>query len=236
MSTDLLRVDGLNTYYEQSHILQGVSLSVPEGRVVALLGRNGAGKTTTLKSIMGIVAPRSGQVLFAGRDLARQPTHRIARHGIAYVPEDRGIFPSLSVQEHLTLARPHRDAATMRTLDEVYALFPRLRERASVGGARLSGGEQQMLSIARALALNPRLLILDEPAEGLAPVVVQQILEALIELKNRGMTMLVVEQNYPFACALSDELYVLGKGRIRWQGTTDELESNPEMKHTWIGI
>ncbi len=233
----LLGVDGIDTYYGESHALQGVSLEVPAGTVVGLLGRNGAGKTTTLKSVMGIEPPRRGSIVFAGRELSRLAPYRIARHGIGYVPEERGIFPSLSVEENLTLARPFGQVTGERwDLARIYELFPRLRERRANMGNGLSGGEQQMLSIARALMLSPRLLILDEPTEGLAPVVVAEIAGVVEHLKAAGMTMLLVEQSYPFAARLADRLYVLGKGRIRWSGTPAELDAAPEVKHTWIGI
>jgi len=231
-----LLVRDIDTYYEQSHVLQGVSLQIESGTLVGLLGRNGAGKTTTLKSIMGIVPPRAGQVFFDGVDLVNVPPYRVARHGIAYVPEHRGIFASLSVMEHLTLAKPPRGTGSAWTLSTVFDMFPRLYERKDHAGTQLSGGEQQMLSIARALMLNPRLLILDEPAEGLAPVMVREIARSIENLKSNGMTILLVEQNYPFVAALADYLFVLGKGRVRWSGTSEELERNPDVKHTWIGL
>lgn len=231
-----LLVRDIDTYYEQSHVLQGVSLQIDGGTLVGLLGRNGAGKTTTLKSIMGIVPPRAGRIFFDGVDLVNLPTYRVARHGIAYVPEHRGIFASLSVMEHLTLAKPTRGTGSSWTLSTVFDMFPRLYERKDNAGTQLSGGEQQMLSIARALMLNPRLLILDEPAEGLAPVLVREIANAIESMKSNGMTILLVEQNYPFVAALADYLFVLGKGRIRWSGTSEELERNPDVKHTWIGV
>ncbi len=230
----LLRLEGVDTYYERSHVLQGVSLEVGEASVVALLGRNGAGKTTTLKSIMGIVPARRGRIELAGRELGGLPPYRVARQGVAYVPEERAIFPSLTVEENLTLAR--RREGGEWDLERVFTLFPRLRERRRNLGNRLSGGEQQMLSIARALMLDPRLLILDEPTEGLAPVVVAEIAAVIEELERSGITMLLVEQNYPFAARLADRIYVLGKGRIRWTGTPAELEAAPEVKHTWLGI
>ncbi len=236
MSAPLLAVEGINTYYGQSHILQGVSLEVARGTVVGLLGRNGAGKTTTLKTIMGIAPARTGRIEFDGVDLSSKPPYMVARQGIAYVPEDRGIFPSLSVHEHLTLARPSRPDDAAWTMSNIFELFPRLRERLSHRGAQLSGGEQQMLAIARALMLNPRLLILDEPAEGLAPILIEEIALVMEQLKSNGMTMLLVEQNYPFAARLTDRLYVLGKGQVRWSGTSEELDRNAEIKRTWVGI
>ncbi len=236
MSDALLAVSDLDARYGQSHVLQGVALEVREGSVVCLLGRNGAGKTTTLKSIMGIVPAARGRVCFDGRDVTHWPTHLIARAGIAYVPEDRGIFPSLSVQENLSLARPCRRAPSRWTLSRVFDLFPGLRERAAGSGAHLSGGEQQMLAIARALLTNPRLLILDEPSEGLAPVVIREIAAALDQLRAAGLSILLVEQNYPLAMRLSERVYLLGKGRVRFSGTPEVFERDAAMKHTWLGI
>ena len=229
---DLLALDAVDAYYDQSHVLQSLSLAVDSGAVVALLGRNGAGKTTTLKTVMGIVPVRSGRLRFDDSDITGLATHRIARLGIAYVPEDRGIFGSLTVQEHLTLANV-RDGWP---LGRIYEAFPRLAERRDHRGTQLSGGEQQMLSIARALTLAPRLLILDEPTEGLAPVIVEEIATIAERLKAEGLTMLLVEQNYPFAARIADRVYVLGKGRIRWNGAPTDLDADEEVKHTWLGI
>ena len=228
----LLALDAVDAYYDQSHVLQSLSMEVGSGAVVALLGRNGAGKSTTLKTIMGIVPARAGRIRFDAADIMGLATHRIARLGIAYVPEDRGVFASLTVQEHLTLANvPHG-----WPLGRIYEAFPRLAERRDHRGTQLSGGEQQMLSIARALTLAPRLLILDEPTEGLAPVIVEEIAAIAERLKAEGLTMLLVEQNYPFAARIADRVYVLGKGRIRWDGTPAELDADEDVKHTWLGI
>ena len=234
MSDALLHLESINTYYQESHVLQGVTLEVAAGTVVGLLGRNGAGKSTTLKSIMGITPVSSGRIVFAGTDLTRLASYRIARQGVAYVPEERGIFPSLTVAEHLTLVPG--DANGAWNLSRVYDEFSNLAERRDYHGRQLSGGEQQMLSIARALLLNPRLLILDEPTEGLAPIIVEDIARIISQLKTEGMTMLLVEQNYPFAVGLAEQLYVLGKGRIRWQGSAAALEADADIKHTWIGV
>ena len=228
----LLALDMVDAYYDRSHVLQSLSLAVDSGAVVALLGRNGAGKTTTLKTVMGIVPVRAGTLRFDGTDITGLATHRIARLGIAYVPEDRGIFASLTVQEHLTLANV-RDGWP---LGRIYETFPRLAERRDHRGTQLSGGEQQMLSIARALTLAPRLLILDEPTEGLAPVIVEEIAAIAERLKTEGLTMLLVEQNYPFAARIADRVYVLGKGRIRWDGPPAALDGDEDVKHTWLGI
>ena len=231
-SSCLLALDAVDAYYDRSHVLQSVSMVVGTGTVVALLGRNGAGKSTTLKTIMGIVPVRGGRMRFDGADITRLTPHRVARLGIAYVPEDRGIFASLSVQEHLTLANVHGGWP----LDRIYEAFPRLAERRDHRGTQLSGGEQQMLSIARALTLGPRLLIMDEPTEGLAPVIVEEIAAIAERLKADGLTMLLVEQNYPFAARISDRVYVLGKGRIRWEGAPTKLDSDEDIKRMWLGI
>ena len=228
----LLALDAVDAYYDRSHVLQSLSMEVGSGAVVALLGRNGAGKSTTLKTIMGIVPVRAGRMGFDGADITGLAPHRVARLGIAYVPEDRGIFASLSVQEHLTLANVRGGWPLAR----IYDAFPRLAERRDHRGTQLSGGEQQMLSIARALTLAPRLLIMDEPTEGLAPVIVEEIAAIAERLKAEGLTMLLVEHNYPFAARIADRVYVLGKGRIRWDGTPCALEADEEIKHTWLGI
>jgi branched-chain amino acid transport system ATP-binding protein len=226
----------VHSYYGDSHVLHGVSLEVAPGRVLTLLGRNGAGKTTVLKSIIGIVRPRSGRILFAGGEIAGQASYRVARSGIGYVPETRGIFPSLSVVENLTLAARRSPAANGWTLERVYALFPRLAERRASGGATLSGGEQQMLSMARALLTNPRLLLLDEPKEGLAPLIVAEIEAVLTRLKTEGLSILLVEQKLDFALAFADEIAVLGKGQIRWTGTPSEFAAAEDIKHAWLGV
>ena len=228
----LLALDAVDAYYDRSHVLQSLSMEVEMGAVVALLGRNGAGKSTTLKTIMGIVPALGGRMRFDGADITGLAPHRVARLGIAYVPEDRGIFASLSVQEHLTLANVHGGWPLAR----IYEAFPRLAERRDHRGTQLSGGEQQMLSIARALTLAPRLLIMDEPTEGLAPVIVEEIAAIIEQLKAQGLTMLLVEQNYPFAARIADRVYVLGKGRIRWEGAPAELDADEDIKHMWLGI
>ena len=229
---NLLALDAVDAYYDRSHVLQSLSMEVESGAVVALLGRNGAGKSTTLKTVMGIVPARNGRIRFGGTDITELATHRVASLGIAYVPEDRGVFASLTVHEHLTLANVRDGWPPGR----IYEAFPRLAERRDHRGTQLSGGEQQMLSIARALTLAPRLLILDEPTEGLAPVIVEEIAAIAERLKADGLTMLLVEQNYPFAARIADRAYVLGKGRIRWDGTPAELDAAEEIKHTWLGI
>ena len=228
----LLALDAVDAYYDRSHVLQSLSMEVESGSVVALLGRNGAGKSTTLKTVMGIVPARAGRIRFGDTDITELATHRVARLGIAYVPEDRGVFASLTVHEHLTLANVRDGWPPGR----IYEAFPRLAERRGHRGTQLSGGEQQMLSIARALTLAPRLIILDEPTEGLAPVIVEEIAVIAERLKAEGLTMLLVEQNYPFAARIADRAYVLGKGRIRWDGAPAALDAAEEIKHMWLGI
>ena len=236
MAEALLSMEAVDTYYGRSHVLQNVSLEVAGGSVVALLGRNGAGKSTALKSIMGIAAAARGSIRFAGEAIEHLPPHRIARRGIAYVPEDRGIFASLTVDEHLSLSRSLAAGGRRVPVEELYEQFPLLAERRRNRGNELSGGEQQMLAIARAITLSPRLLILDEPTEGLAPIVVERIAGIVHNLRAAGMTMLLVEQNYPFAIGLAEHVYVLGKGRIRWHGTATELDRSPEVRSTWLGV
>ena len=228
----LLRVDDIQTYLGESHILQGVSLEAQAGEVVALLGRNGAGKTTTLRSIMRITPPRGGKVTFDGQDLAGLKTHAVARAGIAFVQEQRAIFPSLTVEENLIIAQRGEGWTMERVFDE----FPRLAARRRNGGAQLSGGEQQMLAIARALVANPRLILLDEPSEGLAPIIVEQILELLLKLKATGLTMVLVEQSFALAMALADCAVVLGKGRVRWSGPAQDLRAADDIRHAWLGV
>jgi branched-chain amino acid transport system ATP-binding protein len=232
----LLRVEEMQTYLGDSHIIQGVSLEVPAGSVVALLGRNGAGKTTILRSIMRMVEPRRGRVTFDGRDISRLATFEIARARITFVQETRAIFPSLSVEENLAIAARPVDGAGGWTIARIFEDFPNLAARRDNGGAQLSGGEQQMLAIARALVANPRLLLLDEPSEGLAPLIVRQIADIIVRLKEAGMTMLLVEQNFALATAVADRIVVLGKGRVRWTGTSDELRRADDVRHTWLGV
>ncbi len=230
----MLILDGLHAYYGESHILQGIDLSVPPGKVVGLLGRNGAGKTTTLKAVMGVVRTRRGSIRWQKREITQLPSHRIARLGIAYLPEERGIFPSLSVLENLTVVAGRRPGPF--SLERVFELFPRLAERRNNGGTQLSGGEQQMLAIGRALLWNPDLLLLDEPTEGLAPIIVEEIQGHLHQLKEQGLTILLVEQNFRFATDLADEVYVLGRGQVRWQGSSAALKAESEVQHRWLGV
>jgi branched-chain amino acid transport system ATP-binding protein len=230
----MLAIEDIHTYYGDSYVLHGVSLTVHEGSVVALLGRNGAGKTTTLKSVMGVVPPRKGQILLKGEPITGLRPHAIARRGVSYLPEHRGLFPSLTVLENLELIEGRRPGPW--TLKRVLEMFPQLRERGSSGANQLSGGEQQMLAIARSLLLNPELLILDEPTQGLAPIIVKDIAERLRAIKQEGLTILLVEQSFRFATDLADKVYVLGKGRIRWAGSSAEIKSDDEVQSTWLGV
>jgi branched-chain amino acid transport system ATP-binding protein len=230
----LLQVKGLHAWYGESHILHGVDLEVREGEVVTLLGRNGAGKTTTLKSIMGMVARREGSVLYRGNELIKLPSNRIARAGIALCPEERGIFASLDVEENLLL--PPQVAPGGLSLAQVYELFPNLRERLRSQGTKLSGGEQQMLAIGRILRTGARLLLLDEPTEGLAPVIVQQIGGMIRSLKEQGFTILLVEQNFRFAQKVADRHYIVEHGRVVDMIPGAELESNLGRVHEYLGV
>lgn len=236
MSAPLLQVEDLHTYLGDSHIIQGISFDVPKGSVVAILGRNGAGKTTTLCSLMNIVRPRTGRISIDGKSTAGLKTFEIARAGLAIVQETRAIFPSLSVEENLAIAQRATSDETGWTIDRVFADFPNLAARRNNGGTQLSGGEQQMLAIARALVANPRVLLLDEPSEGLAPLIVKQIADLLQKLKTQGMTMLLVEQNLAMALSVADQVIVLGKGRVRWRGSSEELHKAEDIRHTWLGV
>ena len=231
---DLLTVNQLNAWYGESHILHGVTFVVRPGEVVTLLGRNGVGKTTTLKAIMGIIEKRSGSVEFEGKELIRVPSDVIARSGIAFCPEERGIFATLDVKENLLL--PRRVRAGGLDLDGIFALFPNLRERLGSQGTKLSGGEQQMLAIARILRTGARLLLLDEPTEGLAPVIMQQIGRTIGALKAEGFTILLVEQNFRFAATVADRYYVMEHGRIVDQFSAAELDANTRKLHEYLGV
>jgi branched-chain amino acid transport system ATP-binding protein len=231
---ELLQVKDLNAWYGESHILHGVGFEVRAGEVVTLLGRNGAGKTTTLKSIMGMVPRRQGSILFEGAELIRLPSHRIAHHGIAFCPEERGIFASLDVEENLLLPPRLREGGMAN--EDVLALFPHIRERLSSQGSQLSGGEQQMLAIGRILRTGARLLLLDEPTEGLAPVIVQHIGRIVSQLKAQGFTILLVEQNFRFAATLADRHYVMEHGRIVDMVPNDRLEASMGKLHEYLGV
>jgi len=231
---ELLKVRGLQAWYGESHILHGVDFIVAEGEVVTLLGRNGAGKTTTLKSILGIVPQRTGSALFAGRELIGMPSNQVARLGIAYCPEERGIFASLNVEENLLLPPAVKPGGM--SVGEIYELFPNLKERRKSQGTKLSGGEQQMLAIGRILRTGAALLLLDEPTEGLAPVIVQRIGEIVRTLKARGFTILLVEQNFRFAATVADRHYVMEYGRVVDHFRRDELEANHDKLHEYLGV
>jgi len=228
----MLDVEGIHTYYGDSHVLHGVSLRVGPGEAVALLGRNGAGKTTAIRSIVGFTPPRDGRVVFEGQAIERWPAYRIARRGLALVPQGRRIFAPLSVRENLLLGV----RSSGWTLERVFALFPRLREREGQFGGTLSGGEQQMLAIARALLTNGRLLLLDEPSEGLAPLIVREIGRVLLALKAERLSLLLVEQNYHLALRVADRVYVMNKGQIVYEGTPAGLEADEEIKRRYLGV
>lgn len=230
----ILDIEGLSALYGHSKVLHGVRLTVGEGETVALLGRNGAGKTTLLRSIMGAHVCRQGQIRFRGHNLVEMPLHRIARLGIGYVPEERGIFSSLSVAENLVL--PPAFAEGGLSVQEIFKMFPNLQGRGRTSGTRLSGGEQQMLAIARVLRTGARLILLDEPTEGLAPIVVEQIAAAVQELKRKGFTVLLVEQNFEVATAVADRFYVIEKGRVVDQFTRDELAGRREALERSLGV
>jgi len=234
MSQACLTVASLHSYYGDSHILHGISFTVPESGVVALLGRNGAGKTTALRSLMNLVTPQAGTITFRGADITGRPTYSIVRLGMTLVPEHRGMFASLTVLETLQISERGKNGAW--TMERVLDIFPRLAERLNNRTMQLSGGEQQMLAIGRALLLHPRLLLLDEPTEGLAPIVVNGLLGNLRTLKQAGVAMLLVEQNVGFAAELADEAIVLGKGAIRWSGPISALRMDSPIAQTWLGV
>ena len=230
----MLEVRGLNAWYGESHILHGMDFDVAEGEVVTLLGRNGAGKTTTLKSVMGMVGRREGSVRFQGKELIKLPSNAIARLGLAFCPEERGIFSSLNVQENLLLPPKVRDGGL--DVRNIYELFPNLRERLKSQGTKLSGGEQQMLAIGRILRTGARLLMLDEPTEGLAPVIVQQIGRTIASLKRQGFTILLVEQNFRFAQTVADRYYVVEHGRVVDMVANTALEASMDKIHAYLGV
>src|SRR5512144_2131263 len=234
MSEPLLQVAGLHAWYGESHVLHGVDFEVRAGEVVTLLGRNGAGKTTTLKSVMGIVPARTGSVRFRGEELIDRPSNLIARRGLAFCPEERGIFASLTVEENLLLPPVVQSGGL--GLDAIYELFPNLRERGRSQGTKLSGGEQQMLAIGRILRTGARLLLLDEPTEGLAPVIIQQIGATIRRLKAEGFTILLVEQNFRFAATVADRHYVMDHGRVVDMIPNEALDANMAKLHQYLGV
>jgi branched-chain amino acid transport system ATP-binding protein len=228
----MLAVEGIHTYYGDSHILHDVWLRVEPGEAVALLGRNGAGKTTLIRSVVGFTPARDGRILFEGEPIHRWPAHRIVRRGLALVPQGRRVFAPLTVRENLTLGA----RANGWTLERVFELFPRLRERAGQLGGTLSGGEQQMLAIGRALLTNARLILLDEPSEGLAPLIVREIGGVLARLKAERLSILLVEQNYHLALRVADRAYVMNKGQIVYEGTPADLEASEDVKRRYLGV
>ena len=233
-SAPILSVQNLEAWYGESHILHGIDFQVSPGEVVTLLGRNGAGKTTTLKSVMGMIGKRSGSIRFDGNEIIRASSDRIARSGIAFCPEERGIFASLDVRENLLLPPIVRNGGL--TMDQIFELFPNLKERLSSQGTKLSGGEQQMLAIGRILRTGARFLMLDEPTEGLAPVIIQQIGETIKRLKNEGFTILLVEQNFRFAATVADRYYIVEHGKIIDGFANAELQANMDKLHTYLGV
>jgi branched-chain amino acid transport system ATP-binding protein len=238
----LLEATGLNAWYGAAHILFGVDLNVRRGEVVALMGRNGAGKSTTLKTLMGLIAKRSGSVKFMGHDIARREPHEVARLGLGFVPEDRRVFSDLTVTENLEVGRqparhwPDGSAAPLWTPERLYQLFPNLGEMTDRPGGRMSGGEQQMLTVARTLMGNPFLVLLDEPSEGVAPVIVEQMAQMILELKDQGVSILLSEQNMHFAELVSDRAYVLEKGQMRYHGSMAELSANEEVRRAYLSV
>ena len=229
----MLELIGINTYYESSHILHDVSIVVPEGKVIALLGRNGVGKTTTIKSVVGLAKPRTGQILFNGSEIQNAAPYDISNKGIAYVPQGRRLFPSLSVKEHLEVF--HRTNGQW-TPKKALEIFPRLAERVTSMGGELSGGEQQMLAIARALVTNPNTLMLDEPTEGLAPIIVKEVGDLVHRLKDDSFSILLTEQKIMFALELADDVYIMDKGAIVYHGSPDELRHDDITKQKYLGI
>lgn len=231
----MLSVNEIHTYYGTSHILFGISFNVREGEAVCLLGRNGAGKTTTFRSIIGLTPPKKGSIKFRGQEMVGKPPYWIAKMGIGYVPDTRRIFPDLTVRQNILIARREKENGVWN-LETIYALFPKLRELDTHMGTQLSGGEQQMLTVARTLMTNPDLLLLDEPGEGLAPLVIEAMKHQLGEIKKLGTTMLICEHNVGLATALSDRGYVIDKGTIRYQGTIEELQKNEEVRKKYLMV
>jgi len=234
MSTPFLEIKGLNAWYGESHVLHGVDLHVDEGEVVTLLGRNGAGRTTTMRAIMGLTGARRGSIKVKGQETIGMPTHRVARLGLGYCPEERGIFSSLSCEENLLLP-PILTEGGM-PIEQIYAMFPNLEERASSQGTRLSGGEQQMLAVARILRTGAKLLLLDEISEGLAPVIVQKLAEMVVALRRQGYTIVMVEQNFRFAAPLADRFLVMEHGQVIQQFTQAELPGRIDKLHEYLGV
>ncbi|MCA0942426.1 ABC transporter ATP-binding protein [Salipiger pacificus] len=233
----MLEISEIHSFYGKAHILGGLSFSVVRGEVVALLGRNGAGKSTTMKSVMQLLPPRSGSVTFEGQELVGLPAYRVAKAGIGYVPEDRRVFSDLTVLENLEVGRqPQREGAPHWTVEQLFELFPNLAERRHNRGKHMSGGEQQMLTIARTLMGNPALLLLDEPSEGIAPVIVEQMARSILRLKAEGLTVLISEQNLHFARAVADRAIILESGRKTFDGSFEALEKQPEIRDAYLSV
>ncbi|SMC45718.1 ABC transporter ATP-binding protein [Primorskyibacter flagellatus] len=233
----MLNVNDIHSYYGKAHILGGLSFDVPRGEVVALLGRNGAGKSTTMKSVMQLVRPRQGSVSFQGQELIGKPAFRVAKAGLGYVPEDRRIFTDLTVLENLEVGRqPPRDGAPEWTMEQLFEIFPNLAERRTNRGKHLSGGEQQMLTIGRTLMGNPLLLLLDEPSEGIAPVIVEEMAETILKLKSEGLTVMISEQNLHFARAVADRAIIIEGGEKKFDGSFTELEAHPEIRDAYLSV
>jgi branched-chain amino acid transport system ATP-binding protein len=232
-----LELKSINTFYGRSHILFDVSLSVEKGEVVSLLGRNGAGKSTTFRSIIGLTPPQSGEVIFRGERVNGLRAFRICRKGIGFVPEDRRCFPDLTVRENLEVAaRREKETSAPWTIERIYALFPRLEERQKNRGSQLSGGEQQMLTIARTLMTNPEVLLLDEPSEGLAPLIVALLADMILQIRREGVTVLLAEQNLHFCAKVADRGYVIDKGSVKYEGSMSDLLSNEEIKEKYLAV
>lgn len=237
MTQAMLEIDGLNAYYGRAHILQGVGFSMGRGEVLALMGRNGAGKSTTMKAVMGLVPPQSGRVVFEGQPIAGREPFEIARLGLGYVPEDRRVFSELSVMENLSVARrPRRENAPYWTPERLFQLFPNLGRMRDRPGGAMSGGEQQMLTIARTLMGNPSLVLLDEPSEGLAPVIVEEMAKTILALKGEGLSVLISEQNLHFAGSVADRATIIEKGLIRFTGTMAELKANDAVRAQYLSV
>ena len=234
--SEMLLVDDIHTYYGESYILQGLSLKVDVASVVALVGRNGMGKTTTMRSINGFTPPRQGKIYFRGEDITSLPAYQICRKGLSLVPQGRRIFPSLTVRENLVLAARHTKREQAWDLERVVSFFPRLKERINNRGNQLSGGEQQMLSIGRALISNPDFMLMDEPSEGLAPLVIRDIGRIIQQLKEAGFSILLAEQNLPLVLSVADHIYVVNKGIVVFEGTAEELQKNEEVKREYLAL
>ncbi|MBD1546752.1 ABC transporter ATP-binding protein [Roseibium aggregatum] len=233
----MLEISGLNSFYGKAHILNDLGFTVSRGEVVALLGRNGAGKTTTMKSIMQLVRPKSGKVTFDGKDITAMPSHKVARFGLGYVPEERRIFTDLTILENLEVGRQaKRTDAPSWTVDALFELFPNLSERRHNRGKALSGGEQQMLTIARTLMGNPKLLLLDEPSEGIAPVIVEQMAKTILRFKQEGLTVIISEQNLHFARIVADRAIIIESGEKKFDGTFADLEKQPEIRDAYLSV